>query len=60
MMQNQADATGTGAVPFTLPSFPKFDLDEFTTVEQDGKMWKSFRGFMCCFKYNWELSKNWT
>ena len=52
MMQNQADATGTGAVPFTLPSFPKFDLDEFTTVEQVGKMWKSFRGFMCCFKYN--------
>ena len=32
MMQNQADTTATGAVPLTLPSFPKFDLDEFTTA----------------------------
>ena len=32
MMQNQADTTATRAVPLTLPSFPKFDLDEFTTV----------------------------
>ena len=52
MMQNQADATGTGAVPFTLPSFPKFDLDEFTTVEQDGKNVKIVSWIYVFFKYN--------
>ena len=32
-MQNQADTTATEAVQLTLQSFPKFDLDEFTTAE---------------------------
>ena len=58
MMQNQADATGTGAVPFTLPSYPKFDLDEFTTVEQDVKNVKIVSWIYVFFKYNCELSKN--
>ena len=42
MMQNQADTTATGAVPLTLPSFPKFDLDEFTTV---GLRWTKYKKF---------------
>ena len=40
MMQNQTDITATGAVPLTLPSFPKFDLDEFTTV---GPRWIKYK-----------------
>ena len=39
-MQNQADITATGAVPLTLPSFPKFDLDKFTTV---GTRWTKYK-----------------
>ena len=42
-MQNQADATATRAVPLTLPSFPKFDLDEIPTV---GPRWTTYKN---CF-----------
>ena len=40
MIQNQAETTATGAVQLTLPSFSKFDLDEFTTV---GPRWKKYK-----------------
>lgn len=40
MVHNQADTTATVAVPLTLPSFPKFDLNEFTTV---GPRWAKYK-----------------
>ena len=46
MMQNQADTTVTGAVPLTLSSFPKFDLDEFT-VEPRWTKYKKFFVNLC-------------
>ena len=40
MVHNQADTTATVAVPLTLPSFPKFDLNEFTIV---GPRWAKYK-----------------
>ena len=45
MMQNQADTTATEAVQLTLQSFPKFDLDEFTTAEPRWTKYK--KRFVC-------------